>query len=158
MKALRPLLAVLWLAACAGPPEVDPRYPPAESILEVLAVLQRHVPVEEINPVLAPPRKVHGQVYADIRVEGSPKDPTVRLTALTERLELDLPGGVLAGRVVHADDRRPASGVVLTLSSPDDDANGLDRADIGEGTLLTDAEGEFRFDGDMWLYVAAARE
>lgn len=29
---------------CASTPEVDPRYRPAESLLEVLAVLQRHVP------------------------------------------------------------------------------------------------------------------
>lgn len=38
--------ALLLAAAvgCASPPEVDPRYRPAESVLEVLAVLQRHVP------------------------------------------------------------------------------------------------------------------
>jgi hypothetical protein len=38
-------LAVLALAAgCGGPPEPDPRYRPAESVLEVVAVLHRHVP------------------------------------------------------------------------------------------------------------------
>ncbi|NNL66980.1 MAG: hypothetical protein HKP30_12105 [Myxococcales bacterium] len=37
------LLGVL-AAACAGTPEADPRYRPAESVLEVIAVLQRHVP------------------------------------------------------------------------------------------------------------------
>jgi tetratricopeptide (TPR) repeat protein len=38
--------ALLAMAAfaCASSPEVDPRYRPAESVLEVLAVLQRHVP------------------------------------------------------------------------------------------------------------------
>jgi tetratricopeptide (TPR) repeat protein len=37
-------LLAIALLACASPPEVDPRYRPAESVLEVLAVLQRHVP------------------------------------------------------------------------------------------------------------------
>ena len=36
-------VAVLVLA-CAGTPEPDPRYRPAESVLEVVAVLRRHVP------------------------------------------------------------------------------------------------------------------
>lgn len=52
-NALQPRLAFLallaWiasattLAGCAGPPDSDPRYRPAESVLEVLAVLRRHV-------------------------------------------------------------------------------------------------------------------
>ena len=36
--------ALLLLAACAGTPEVDPSYRPAENVLEVIAVLRRHVP------------------------------------------------------------------------------------------------------------------
>jgi len=36
--------ALVALAACASPPEPDPRYRPAESLLEVVAVLRRHVP------------------------------------------------------------------------------------------------------------------
>jgi hypothetical protein len=36
--------AALALAACAGTPEVDPRHRPAASVLEVIAVLQQHVP------------------------------------------------------------------------------------------------------------------
>jgi len=36
--------ALLGLAACASSPEADPRYRPAESVLEVIAVLRRHVP------------------------------------------------------------------------------------------------------------------
>jgi len=46
MRLLRRLaaLAVLGLAACASSPEPDPRYRPAESVLEVIAVLRRHVP------------------------------------------------------------------------------------------------------------------
>jgi hypothetical protein len=38
------LCAVLTLAACAGTPEVDARHQPAGSVLEVIAVLQQHVP------------------------------------------------------------------------------------------------------------------
>src|SRR5512134_134686 len=37
-------LALLLGAACAGAPPADPRYRPAESVLEVVAVLRRHVP------------------------------------------------------------------------------------------------------------------
>jgi len=36
-------LAALALGACAKPPEGDPRYRPAENVLEVVAVLRRHV-------------------------------------------------------------------------------------------------------------------
>lgn len=36
--------AAALLAACAGTPQADPRYRPAESVLEVVAVLRRHVP------------------------------------------------------------------------------------------------------------------
>ncbi|MAE96912.1 MAG: hypothetical protein QF410_10765 [Planctomycetota bacterium] len=42
----RPLAAVALLllaAACAKPPELDPRYRPTQSVLEVVAVLRRHV-------------------------------------------------------------------------------------------------------------------
>jgi hypothetical protein len=38
------LLAALAAAGCAGTPPPDPRYRPAESVLEVVAVLRRHVP------------------------------------------------------------------------------------------------------------------
>ncbi|MEM7411257.1 MAG: hypothetical protein AAF430_13555 [Myxococcota bacterium] len=50
MKAPAPLgrivlAGVAWLAlACAGSPEIDPRYRPAASVLEIIAVLERHVP------------------------------------------------------------------------------------------------------------------
>lgn len=40
---LLPLVLAL-LAACAGTPEIDSRYRPTENLLEVLAVLRRHVP------------------------------------------------------------------------------------------------------------------
>jgi hypothetical protein len=38
------LLALALLAACAGPPAVDPRYRPAENVIEVVALLRQHVP------------------------------------------------------------------------------------------------------------------
>ena len=40
------LMATLltWLAGCASTPEPDARYGPAENVLEVIAVLRRHVP------------------------------------------------------------------------------------------------------------------
>lgn len=38
------LLAAFALPACRTLPETDPRYRPAESVLEVIAVLRRHVP------------------------------------------------------------------------------------------------------------------
>jgi tetratricopeptide (TPR) repeat protein len=43
--ALRPAAAVLLaLCACATSNEVDPRYAPTQNVLEVVAVLRRHVP------------------------------------------------------------------------------------------------------------------
>ena len=55
--------AAMWLAAalagCAGTPEVDPRYRPVESVLEVLAVLQRHVPDDTYR--FAPARDFTGR-------------------------------------------------------------------------------------------------
>jgi hypothetical protein len=44
---VRARAAAVWaflLTACAGTPEVDPSYRPAENVLEVVAVLRRHVP------------------------------------------------------------------------------------------------------------------
>lgn len=38
------ILPALCLAACAGTPEPNPAYRPAENVLEVVAVLRRHVP------------------------------------------------------------------------------------------------------------------
>jgi len=45
--APRSSVVLLWLAlavGCSSSPDVDPRYRPAESVLEVVAVLRRHVP------------------------------------------------------------------------------------------------------------------
>ncbi len=48
-RSLRPLqalaaLALAGIAACRSTPELDPRYRPAADVLEVIAVLRRHVP------------------------------------------------------------------------------------------------------------------
>jgi hypothetical protein len=60
MRTLRgALLLAAVTAACAGTPEVDPRYRPAESVLEVLAVLQRHVPDDTYR--FAPARDFTGR-------------------------------------------------------------------------------------------------
>jgi hypothetical protein len=40
----RALLAALLAAGCASAPQPDPRYRPVESVLEVVAVLRRHIP------------------------------------------------------------------------------------------------------------------
>jgi hypothetical protein len=45
IRCALPLAALLaWPAGCASTPEPDPRYRPAENVLEVIAVLRRHVP------------------------------------------------------------------------------------------------------------------
>jgi hypothetical protein len=41
---IAPALALALLVGCRSTPEVDPRYRPAENVLEVVAVLRRHVP------------------------------------------------------------------------------------------------------------------
>lgn len=54
--------------------------------------LQLRVPLEEINEALVEPRKAHGQVFADLALQGPPQDPTVTATVLAESLSLELPG------------------------------------------------------------------
>jgi hypothetical protein len=51
--------AALLLCACAGTPEVDPRHQPAASVLEVVAVLQQHVPDDTYR--FAPARDFTGR-------------------------------------------------------------------------------------------------
>jgi hypothetical protein len=64
-----------------------------------------------------------------------------------QQLVLDLPGGRLAGRVIHAEDGRPAPNAVLDQSLAGDRGRSLERSELGEGTLLTDGEGRFQFEG-----------
>lgn len=80
------------LVACASPPEVDPRYRPAESVLEVLAVLQRHVPDDTYR--FAPARDFTGRnVY---------RSSLLRLENL-ERLHADaLRAGHMDGAIAFA--------------------------------------------------------
>ncbi|MHC5070716.1 MAG: MSCRAMM family protein, partial [Planctomycetota bacterium] len=65
----------------------------------------------------------------------------------THTLTLDLPAGRLAGRVVYAEDGKPAGGVVLSLGSATDRSVHGDRLELGEGTQLADSEGCFKFEG-----------
>jgi protocatechuate 3,4-dioxygenase beta subunit len=76
---------------------------------------------------------------------GRPKSVQIPKGA-THQLQLDFPGGRLAGQVVD-ENGRPAGGVVLTLRSSGDRNLRGDRMDLGEGTQLADAEGRFRFEG-----------
>jgi tetratricopeptide (TPR) repeat protein len=52
-------LALLALAACSSTPEVNPRYRPAENLLEVIAVLRQHVPDDTYR--FAPARDFTGR-------------------------------------------------------------------------------------------------
>ena len=54
--------------------------------------LSARVDLDELEPVLTPPRKTHGRVDADITVSGPLSDPEVALTALTTELGVDVPG------------------------------------------------------------------
>jgi hypothetical protein len=51
--------ALLLVAGCRSTPEVDPRYRPAENVLEVVAVLRRHVPDDTYR--FAPARDFTGR-------------------------------------------------------------------------------------------------
>lgn len=97
---------------------------------EMDAILQLHVPLEEINPALVEPRQTHGQVYADVRIEGTPQDPTLRLTALAERLALDLPG--VFTPVLHYDVGNISTSIVASKQGAS-----LENAtiDLASGTL-----------------------
>ncbi len=44
MARLSALLPLALALACASPLELNPRYRPAENVLEVIAVLRRHIP------------------------------------------------------------------------------------------------------------------
>ncbi len=44
MGRLAQLLPLALALACASPPELNPRYRPTENVLEVIAVLRRHIP------------------------------------------------------------------------------------------------------------------
>lgn len=94
--ATRSLLPVaLALCACASTPEADPRYQPASSVLEVIAVLQQHVPDDTYR--FPPARDFTGRnVY---------RSALLRLENL-ERLHADgLRAGHLDGAIAFAKGR-----------------------------------------------------
>jgi hypothetical protein len=94
--ALRGLCcSALALAACAGTPEVDPRYRPAASVLEVIAVLQQHVPDDTYR--FPPARDFTGRnVY---------RSALLRLENLERMEENALRAGHLDGAIAFAKGR-----------------------------------------------------
>jgi len=54
--------------------------------------INAHSDLESVNPALPPPRKVHGQIELDLRVEGPPNDPAAVLTVMGQGLEAEVPG------------------------------------------------------------------
>jgi hypothetical protein len=89
------LLIVLAAAGCRSTPEVDPRYRPAENVLEVVAVLRRHVPDDTYR--FAPARDFTGRnVY---------RSSLLRLESL-ERIHADaLRAGHMEGVIAFAKGR-----------------------------------------------------
>lgn len=77
------------------------------------------------------------------------------------RMELALPGGRIAGRVVYASDAEPAAHVVIKLTNSREAKhfNPTVVEDVGQGMWLTDAKGRFSFDGlPAGTYRITARE
>jgi hypothetical protein len=96
MKRPRVLLGLplAWLA-CASSPEVDPKYAPTENVLEVVAVLRRHVPDDTYR--FEPARDFTGRnVY---------RSSLLRLENLESRHEHALRAGHLDGVIVFAKGR-----------------------------------------------------
>ena len=93
LRAL-PVLAAAWLA-CASTPEVDPAYGPTENVLEVVAVLRRHVPDDTYR--FEPARDFTGRnVY---------RSSLLRLESLESRQEDALRAGHLDGVIAFAKGR-----------------------------------------------------
>ena len=99
-RSLRPLLALAALAlagiaACRSNPEIDPRYRPAADVLEVIAVLRRHVPDDTYRFEAA--RDVSGRnVY---------RSTLLRLESLERVHEAALRAGHLDGAIAFAKGR-----------------------------------------------------
>jgi hypothetical protein len=63
---------------------------PLQGALDADLTAQLHL--EKIQPLLKPPRAAHGTVDVDVRLEGTPQDPTLYVAASGSRLGLDMPG------------------------------------------------------------------
>lgn len=78
--------------------------------------------------------------------------------AREHRIELTMPGGELAG-TVEDETGRPVAGVAVLLSSSAHAELTTDRMDLGEGSVVTDDTGNFRFHGlAAGSYHLVARE
>ena len=87
-------LSAAWLA-CAGTPEINPTYAPTENVLEVVAVLRRHVPDDTYR--FEPARDFTGRnVY---------RSSLLRLENLENRQEDALRAGHLDGVIAFAKGR-----------------------------------------------------
>jgi tetratricopeptide (TPR) repeat protein len=88
------VLSAAWLA-CAGTPEVNPAYAPTENVLEVVAVLRRHVPDDTYR--FEPARDFTGRnVY---------RSSLLRLESLESRQADALRAGHLDGVIAFAKGR-----------------------------------------------------
>lgn len=54
--------------------------------------LTARVDLEPLNPLLAPPRAIHGAVDLDVRIEGPPADPRAEIAVLSRHVKLEVPG------------------------------------------------------------------
>jgi hypothetical protein len=85
------------------------------------------------------PNFLAGFVGAPVRVDV----PRAALHAL----DLVFPGGRLSGHVVYHETGAPAVGVALSVLRPGALDAATERFDVGDGTVLTDGRGAFRFEG-----------
>ena len=91
----RALLLAAFSLACASTPEVDPAYAPTENVLEVVAVLRRHVPDDTYR--FEPARDYTGRnVY---------RSSLLRLESLESRQRDALQAGHLDGVIAFAKGR-----------------------------------------------------
>ena len=91
----RALLLAAFSLACSSTPEVDPAYAPTENVLEVVAVLRRHVPDDTYR--FEPARDFTGRnVY---------RSSLLRLESLESRQQSALQAGHLDGVIAFAKGR-----------------------------------------------------
>jgi protocatechuate 3,4-dioxygenase beta subunit len=74
-------------------------------------------------------------------------------------IDVDLPGGAIAGTVLDPDSGEPVPGALLSLARPGAGGTALERMDLGEGAAIADGGGRFRFDGlEAGVYEVFAKQ